>query len=60
MSQLGTWALHIHSPSIFAVLYSIGPRIHMPGECMGREQSCIGIIIQLMVVFHFPSFPQPV
>ena len=48
MSQLMTWALRIHSPSILAVLYSIGPSIHMPGECMGREQSRIGIIIRLI------------
>ena len=43
-----TWASRIHSPSIFAVLYSMGPSIHMPGECRGREQSRIGIIIRLI------------
>ena len=41
MSYLMTWA----SPSIIVVLYSLGPSIHMPTACMGREQSCIGIII---------------
>ena len=42
-----TWASHTHSPSIISVLYSMGPGIHMPGECMRREQSRSGIIIRL-------------
>ena len=44
-----TLASHIHSSSIIAMLYSMGPSIHMPGECMGREQSHIGIIIRLII-----------
>ena len=48
MSYLFTWNLRTHSPSIIAVLYSLGPSIHMPGECMGREQSRIRIIIPLI------------
>ena len=42
-----TWASRTHSPSIISVLYSMGPSIHMPGECMRREQSRSGIIIRL-------------
>ena len=43
-----TWALRTRSPSIISVLYSMSPSIHMPGEIMVREQSCIGIIIWLI------------
>ena len=39
-----TWASHTHSHSIISVLYSMGHSIHIPGECMGREQSRFGII----------------
>ena len=46
MSQLMTQASRIHSHSIITVLYSLGPSIHMLGECIGREQSRIGIIIR--------------
>ena len=42
-----TQASHIHSHSIITVLNLMGHSIHMPGECMGREQSCIGILIRL-------------
>ena len=42
-----TWASRTQSPSIISVLYSMGPSIHMPGECMRREQSRSGIIIRL-------------
>ena len=45
MFYLLTWSSCTHSPSIIAVLYSLGPSIDMPGECMGREQSS-GIIIR--------------
>ena len=38
----------MHSPSIVAVLYSLGLSIHMSRECVGREQSRIGIIIRPM------------
>ena len=59
MSYLLTWNLCTHSPSISTVLYSLGPSIHMPGECMGREQSRIGILIRLItnvrISFLFPS-----
>ena len=41
-----SWTSSTHSPSIIAVLYSLGPSIHTTGECMGREQSRIGIIIR--------------
>ena len=44
MSYLMTWASCIQSSSIIAIIYSIGPSIHMPGECMAREQSRTGII----------------
>ena len=43
-----TWNSCIHSPSINTMLYSMGPSIHMPGECMGRTQSRIGILIRLI------------
>ena len=61
MSYLMTWALRIPSPSIIAVPYSLGLSIHMPGECMGREQSHIGIIIRpnkkgrISIPFVFPT-----
>ena len=45
MAYLMTWPLHIHSPSIIAMLYSVSPSIYMSGECMGREQSPIVIRI---------------
>ena len=48
MSYFMTRESRTHSPSIISVLYSMGPSIHMPGECMGREQSRIGIIIRLI------------
>ena len=41
MSYLMTWASCIHSPNIIAMLYSIGPRIHMPGECMVRNKAVL-------------------
>ena len=31
-----TWASRIHSPSIIAMLYSMGISIHVPGECIGK------------------------
>ena len=40
-------ASDIHSASIITVLNLMGLNIHMPGECMGREQSRIGILIRL-------------
>ena len=39
---------HIHSPSIIAM----GLGIHMPEECMEREQSRIGILIHRDVTFQ--------
>ena len=42
-----TWALLTHSHSIILVLHLMGHSIHLPGECMGREQSRIGNIIRL-------------
>ena len=45
-----TWALHIHSPSIIPMLYSMGPSIYMPGECMGRGQSHSGILKRLRIM----------
>ena len=42
-----TQASHIISPCIITVLNLMGLSIHMPGECMGREQSRIGILIRL-------------
>ena len=48
MSYALTLNVRTHSPSIIAVLYSLGPSIHIPEECMGREQSRIGIIIWLI------------
>ena len=47
MSQC-IWVLRTHSPSIISVFHSLGPSKHMPGECIGREQSHIGIIIWLI------------
>ena len=61
LDVLMTWASHIHSPSIIAMLYSMGPSIHMPTECMGMEQSRIGILIRLIIKkpfiisLHFPN-----
>ena len=50
---------HVYSPNIIAMLYSMGPRIHMHAECMGREQSSISILIWLIkksrVLFLFIS-----
>ena len=37
MSYALTLNARTHSPSIIAVLYSLGPSIHMPEECMGIE-----------------------
>ena len=48
MAHLMTWNSRIHSPSIITLPYSMGFSIHMHGECMGREQSRIGIIIWLI------------
>ena len=61
MSYLLTWGSRSHSPVTTVMAHSMAYRKHMPGECMGREQSRIGIIIRLInsSVFHFPSFPQP-
>ena len=42
-----TQASRIHSPGIITVLNLMGLSIHMPGECMTREQRRIGIIIRL-------------
>ena len=57
-----TQVSRIHSPGIITVLNLMGLSIHMPGECMRREQSCIGILLRLFNNgrIHFPSFPQPV
>ena len=41
MSLFTTWVSCIHSPSMIAMLYSMGPSIHMSGECMGREQAVL-------------------
>ena len=66
MSYLLTWGLRKHSPATTMMVYSMAYSKHVPGECMGLEQSRIGIIIRLInkvlriAIFHFPSFPQPV
>ena len=50
-----------HPPSTIAVLYSLGPYVHKPGECMGREEKRIGIIIRfiqwscILLVFITPT-----
>ena len=49
MSWLMTGASRIHSPSIIPMLYSMGFSIYMLGECMGKEQSSIGILIRLVI-----------
>ena len=54
MSSILTLASRTHSPtpSIIAVLYLKGPSIHMPGECTGREESRISILIRLIRKSH--------
>ena len=60
MSKIMTLASCTHTPSIIPVLYSLGPSIHI--ECMGREQSCSGIIIRviqwscILLVFISPTW----
>ena len=44
-----TQTSRIHSPSIIVMLYSMGLIINIPGECMGRKQSRIGILIRLII-----------
>ena len=51
-----TQASCIHPPSKITVLNLMGPSIHVPVEFMGREQSCIGILIRLFQNRHI-SFP---
>ena len=55
-----TWASHTHSPAAAMIAYSMANSKHKHGECMGREQSRIGIIIRLFKNgrISFPSFPQ--
>ena len=48
MSYLITWSLCIHFPSKTVMLYTMSLSIHMHGECEGRKQSHIGIIIRLI------------
>ena len=59
MPYLKTWNLCMHSPSIITMLYSMGLSIHMHGECIGREQSRMSILIQLIqwshILFVFTS-----
>ena len=55
MSYLLTHTLH----SLCYTLYSLGYSIHMPGKCMQREQSRIGILIRL-IKSSCILFPQPV
>ena len=59
MSYLITWNPCIHSPSIITMLFLMGLSIHILGECRGREQSRIGILIRPIhcssILFFFVS-----
>ena len=59
MSYLLTWGSHIHSPTTAMMAYSMANSKHKHGECRGREQSRIGILIRLIknscIVFPFIS-----
>ena len=45
-----TQASRIHSPSIIAMLNSMGSSIHMPGEGVGSEHSHIGSLLRLSIM----------
>ena len=47
MSYLLTWGSRIYSPATARMAYSMANTKHKHGECMGREQSRIGILIRL-------------
>ena len=48
MSYLLTWVLRIHYPATAMMAYSMANSKHKHGECRGREQSRIGILIRLI------------
>ena len=48
VARCPTYSPNIHSPTIPATLHSMGLGKHRPGECTGRKQSRIGILIRLI------------
>ena len=52
MSYLMTWNLRIHSPATAMMALSMANSRRMHGECMGWEQSRIGILIQSIQWSH--------